>query len=83
MDDVWLSNPSKLFENLGIFPQAEMTDGERVNAFTRLIIIVALILFMAYPKSDAGLSVIILGLGLVFLLTLVYPYVSKSSGFLS
>ena len=41
----WVQDPTILFRNFAIVPNARMTEAERFNAMTRLILIIALILF--------------------------------------
>lgn len=41
----WIEDPTVLLRNFAIIPNAQMTEAERFNAMTRLILIIALILF--------------------------------------
>lgn len=42
----WLDRPSALVETYDLLPQDNMTDGERLNAMTRVVIIIAAIMFL-------------------------------------
>lgn len=48
MDDIrsWIEQPTELVHNWEIVPQACMTKAELLNAMTRLILIITLILFL-------------------------------------
>jgi len=45
-DKFWVENPSVLFQTFDMSSTAEMTDAERLNAMTRIIIIIAAIMFV-------------------------------------
>lgn len=42
----WFEDPSSLFQTFEIIPNREMTDAERLNAMTRVIIIITAIMFV-------------------------------------
>lgn len=42
----WLDDPSLLFKGQEIFPTDTMTEGERLNTLTRLVIVVSIIFYM-------------------------------------
>ena len=41
----WLDDPSLLFKGQEIFPTNTMTEGERLNTVTRLVIVVTIIIY--------------------------------------
>ena len=41
----WFEDPKSLFETCDIIPQSEMTNAERLNAMTRIIVIITAIMF--------------------------------------
>ena len=51
----WTQDPTVLFRNFAIVPNAKMTEAERFNAMTRLILIIALILFFVTSSLLVGL----------------------------
>lgn len=42
----WVENPRSLFQSLHILPNCGMTDSERLNAMTRIVLIVTALLFL-------------------------------------
>jgi hypothetical protein len=70
----WLEDPSALFQQLTIIPNCGMTEAERLNAMTRLILVITLILYLLHFGS--WLLFLILGLLLVIFLY----YINKRSG---
>lgn len=42
----WLENPNYLFQTFDLFPEPEMNDAERLNAMTRIVIIISAIMFL-------------------------------------
>jgi hypothetical protein len=50
MTDFWLNKPSQLFR-LQILPSSSLTNGERLNAVSRLIIIITIILFIFWREE--------------------------------
>ena len=62
----WLEDPKALWLHWGILPNCQMTDAQRLNALTRLIILISLIMLLF------GLCrwylFLLLGLGLVIIL---------------
>lgn len=42
----WLEDPSVLFTNLEVVPKKDMTQNEKLNAMTRLIVVVSLVLLV-------------------------------------
>ena len=42
----WIEDPSVLFQTLDIIPNQDMTEAERLNAMTRVVIIITAILFI-------------------------------------
>lgn len=74
----WLQDPTALFK-LNIVPTADMNMVQKLNAGTRLLLVVTLILYvMGFPSTQ---YLTILGLGLVLILV-VYMN-TKTEGFLS
>lgn len=66
IDQTWIENPSILFRNYTLIPSCGMTEAERLNAITRLIIVITVILFFI-PIASWWIF-FLLGLGLVLLL---------------
>lgn len=65
-DSFWLNDPKVLLANFDIIPNQHMTNTERLNALTRFLILVVLAMyFFGYEHS---LTVLILGLLLIFVL---------------
>lgn len=64
----WLESPNSLYSKLSIFPHCGMTDCERLNAMTRLIVVIAVILFFI-PLASWWLFLI---LGILLILGLYY-----------
>jgi len=47
MGEFWLTQPSEL-PGLSLLPNNEMTDEQRLNALTRLILVITIILFIVF-----------------------------------
>jgi hypothetical protein len=62
----WLENPSLLFESLVILPHPDMNDAERLNAMTRMIIIIAAIMFII--KFQGWLTFLVIGMLIVIIM---------------
>lgn len=62
----WLEDFGELFKNSTIFPNSSMTEVERLNSMTRLILVITLILYLLRIKS--WLIFLIFGLILVIFL---------------
>src|SRR3989338_1314422 len=62
----WLENPSSLFQSFELFPHSEMTDAQRLNAMTRVIILMAAIMFVV--KFQGWLTFLIIGMIVVIIL---------------
>lgn len=65
-DPFWINNPEILFKNCSIIPTQKMTNAERLNALTRLIIITTIGMYM-FDCPNYG-TVFIIGIILVLLL---------------
>lgn len=64
----WIEDPSCLIQTLDIVPNAEMTNIERLNAMTRVIIVISAIMFiLKFP-----LWWLFLGLGIIVVVVLWY-----------
>lgn len=50
-EKIWIEDPSVLFRSLNVFPNADMTEEERFNAITRLIIVITILLFFLGYKQ--------------------------------
>lgn len=64
--DFWFEDPSALFQTFDIIPTNNMTDAERLNAMTRVIIIIAAIMFVV--KFPAWWMFLIIGIIVVIIL---------------
>lgn len=62
----WFDNPNYLFQTFDILPQADMTDAERLNAMTRVIIVISAIMFLVQFQ----LWWLFLSLGLIVVIAL-------------
>jgi len=66
----WLQKPPVIFRSTGIIPQANWSTNAKLNALTRFVIVIVLLLFFL---SFAGwIWFLLLGLGLVVLLFFLY-----------
>jgi len=62
----WINKPQVLFTNCNIIPTTDMTGAERLNALTRLLLIITIVMyFMGY---DQYFTVLALGIILIFIL---------------
>jgi hypothetical protein len=68
IDKTWIDDPSTIFQNYALIPSYGMTEAERLNAITRLIIVITVILFFI-PIASWWIF-FLLGLGLVVILYL-------------
>ena len=66
-DLFWMESPSALLNNLTLLPDCNMSKRERLNAITRLLIVVSVILFLL-SGYQMWLTVFITGLVVIFLL---------------
>jgi len=65
---IWIEDPTVLFQTLDIMPDANMTNAERLNAMTRVIIIITAIMFiLKFPVWW-----LFLGLGLIVVIIIWY-----------
>ncbi len=69
----WLENLSDLFRQVTILPNAEMTEEERLNAMTRLVIIISIVLLL----FGYGSWILFLVLGVVLVIVLYYANVKS------
>lgn len=65
-DKCWFEDPLSIFTSMTIVPSCGMTDAQRINAITRLIIVIAVVLFFI-PLASWWIF-LILGLILVGLI---------------
>lgn len=68
IDKTWIDDPSTIFRNYTLIPSYGMTEAERLNAITRLIIVITVVLFFI-PIASWWIF-LLLGLGLVVVLYL-------------
>ena len=66
MEKFWLEDPTWLIRSLQIFPREEMYEAQRLNALTRLVIIIAIILI--FIPLASWIIFLISGLVLIVLL---------------
>lgn len=69
MEKFWLEDPSALFQSLTLIPQCDMSIPERLNALTRLILVITLILFFL---RLCWWLFLLLGIIMVIILYLIY-----------
>lgn len=62
----WLNDPKALFNNMNIIPNSSMTNAERLNSLTRLLIIITLSMYTIGYENY--LTVLILGILLIIVL---------------
>lgn len=62
----WIEDPSALFQTFDVIPDMNMTDAERLNAMTRVIIIITVIMFLF--KFQAWWLFLCLGLIVVIII---------------
>jgi hypothetical protein len=67
MNKFWIHKPSELFK-FEIFPSSDMTDVQKLNALTRLIIVISIILFIVYYDSPYWWKFLLCGLLITTLL---------------
>lgn len=67
----WMNDPKALFSSMNVIPNAEMTNAQRLNALTRLLILV--VLGMYFLDYDQYLTVLVLGLILIVILRSYQP----------
>lgn len=64
----WIEDPVSLFQTFDIVPNPEMTDAERLNAMTRVIIVITAIMFvLKFP-----IWWLFLGIGLIVVIIMWY-----------
>ena len=66
LKDFWIYNPSKLFSSLSIIPSKDMNIGDRLNALTRLIILLTLIFYIL--GFEQWYTIIIIGIIILFII---------------
>jgi hypothetical protein len=62
----WLTDPLSLFKNIEIIPKKTMTQAQRLNALTRLLLLI--VLYLYWTENDNYITVLILGLLLIIVL---------------
>lgn len=62
----WFEDPTALFQTLELIPNARMSDAERLNAMTRVIIIIAAIMFVV--RFPAWWMFLVIGIIVVIIL---------------
>ena len=65
-DNFWLNDPKSLFCDFTIIPNSEMTNNERLNTLTRLLLVLSVSLYLLDYKNY--LMIFILGLLLIIIL---------------
>lgn len=70
----WLEQPLALFSSLDCLPRGEMNNAERLNALTRMIIIIAAIMFVV--KFPGWLTFLVIGMTT----TIILWYILSSRG---
>lgn len=69
MEEFWLNDPQALFCSLNVIPTSDMTNAERLNALTRLLLLVTFGMYLL--GYDQYLTVFILG---IILIIVLYSY---------
>ncbi len=65
-EKIWLNDPKALFDSMNIIPDSSMTNAERLNALTRLLILITLgMYFVGYENY---FTVFVLGMILIVIL---------------
>jgi len=65
-DNFWLSDPTILYKEQDIFPRKDMTNTQRLNSLTRLLILISLVLLLFNPT----IALSVFGLGIIMILLL-------------
>jgi hypothetical protein len=73
----WMTDLKELFKNMRIIPSSEMTNVERLNSLTRLLIVVTIVMYIL--GYEHYMSVLILGLLLIIILRNNQPRENFSS----
>jgi hypothetical protein len=79
MGEFWIKQPSELL-SLNLLPSSDMTDEQRLNSLTRLILVITAILFVVYYGTQYWWKFLLCGLGIVFLL--YFSLGSRDKGYL-
>ena len=69
MCDFWLSKPSEILK-LEILPTSDMSTGQKLNALTRLILLITIILLIVWYKESHWWKFLICGMLIVLILYL-------------
>lgn len=67
MTDFWLNKPLQLL-HLQLLPGAHLTDGERLNCVSRIIIIITIVLFIFFREDGTWWKFLLCGTIIVFAL---------------
>jgi hypothetical protein len=67
MTDFWLNRPAEIF-GLCILPGTNLTNAERLNALTRLIIVITIVLFIFWREEGHWWKFLLCGLAVVIVL---------------
>lgn len=70
LEPFWLQKPSVLFTSLTIIPQAEWSVNRKLNALTRFVLLVVVLLF--FLSVGGWLWFLILGIALILCLFFFY-----------
>ena len=62
----WLSDPTILIRDLTLLPNQEMTNAQRLNALTRLLLLTALLMYLC--GNDQYLTVLVVGIVVILIL---------------
>lgn len=75
-DPFWLNDPAILLRNLDFLPNQQMSNAERLNALTRMLLIVTIILAIA--GYEHALTIFVIGLVLILVLRTNDPPVKEN-----
>lgn len=74
----WLENPKELLSNLEIIPTTSMSNDDKLNALTRLALVVAIVLFIMGRQQQAAITLIA---GVVLVLLIYNLFVKSKEGY--
>ena len=68
--EFWLQNPKNIFAKPHILPECDMSQEEKLNALTRLVILITIILFIAFWGTWVWIKFLLCSLIVILILWL-------------
>lgn len=78
MSSFWLEDPTELFRNLELLPNPGSNIASKLNALTRLAVVVGLGIYLLNKDSKESSSLCIITFGVLLLFIVITAYYSKS-----